>query len=359
MSGIGLALSNVALGLGNIGAGIGFTVAEQNKMDELNEKADKLRNDVKTAGDMYDHIYYLVAVNLKRVKKALDNLPSDFLDKVTKEITDDTKASDVEIAIKTVAQVLGYVEDVAGLGSGVLQIVRYFRNKKAQGGEPAEPSEDPFGEDVPLMGDEPSVEPETESSFSRTPKLDKAINGLNIAGIVFGVAGLATTIGLGVWTLDELNKAISDVESKQTQVTKFQTAMEKVLDEIVKAAGLPAKSYSDLTKMAATWRKISENFDSYQKELYYGIRGYFMKKSLDEVKEMVKKKSDHGKPFPDDGYPLAKTLADDIKYMFGKKKTDQEIVSFFATDNPKIGLRFLFDEFFISSLRWNSTLTVA
>ncbi|KAL9985977.1 hypothetical protein ACROYT_G000028 [Oculina patagonica] len=318
MAGIGLALTNVVLGLGNIGAGIGFGVAEQKKLDELRPST----NSQATCWTSY---------------RKKSPLTSQF--------------SKAEEAIKTLAQVLGYAGDAAGLGAGILQIVRYFRNKKAQGEEPPEPPEEPF-EDVPLNGQEPPVIPEEESSFSRTPKLDKAINGLNIAGIVFGVAGLATTIGLGVWTLEKLNKAISDVESKQKQVTKFQTAMEKVLDEIVTAAELPAKSYSDLTTMAATWTEISQNFDSHEKALYYAIRGNFMGKPLADIKTMVAKYGDAGKPFPDDGYPLAKTLADDIKYEFNQKKTDQEVVSFFATDNPKIGLRFVFDEFFISSLRW-------
>ncbi|KAJ7339668.1 hypothetical protein OS493_006076 [Desmophyllum pertusum] len=236
---------------------------------------------------------------------------------------------------------------------GLLQIVRYFRNRKAQGAEPPEVEPDPF-DYVPLDDVEPPVLPEVESSFSETPKLDNAIKGLNIAGVVFGVAGLAATIGLGVWTLEKLDKAISDVEKKQTQVTTFQTAMQKALDQIVTAAGLPAKDYAGLTTMAATWEKISENFDSYEKATYYAIRGYFMKQSLDDIKTMVNKESDPGKPFPDDGYPLAKTLADDINYQFEQKKTDQEIVAFFATDNPTIGLRFVFDEFFISSLRWIS-----
>lgn len=39
---IGLAITNVVVGLGNIGAGIGFTVAEQNKMDELGANSKKL-----------------------------------------------------------------------------------------------------------------------------------------------------------------------------------------------------------------------------------------------------------------------------------------------------------------------------
>lgn len=350
MAGVALALTNVALGLGNIGAGIGFGVAEQNKMDDLNKKADKLSKDVTAAGNMYDHIYYMVAVNLDRVKKALDKLPSDFLDKVEKDITTGISDTSAESAFKTVAQVMGYAGDAAGLGAGVLQIVRYFRNRKAKGEEPTEPVEDPF-EYVPLDGVEPPAVVEPESSFTETPKLTKAINGLNIAGIVFGIAGLATTIGLGVWTLEKLDDAIDEVNKKQEQVTKFQTAMTTALDEIVKDAGLPAKSYTQLTTMAATWEKISGNFDSYQKSLDYAIQGYVLNKTLDQIKAKVVSVSDSETPFPEDGYALAKTLADDINYLFSKNKTDKEIVSYFATDNPKLGLRFVFTEFFISSLR--------
>lgn len=47
------------------------------KMDELK----KVKEDVNTTGNLYDHIYYLVAVDLDRVKKVLHKLPSDMLDK--------------------------------------------------------------------------------------------------------------------------------------------------------------------------------------------------------------------------------------------------------------------------------------
>lgn len=352
MASIALPLANVILGLGNIGAGVGFGVAEQKKMDELTTKSNKLKIDVQTAGNLYDHIYYLVAVNLERVKKALDKFPSDLLDKLEKQITSGIPETKAQEAVETVGKVMGYLGDGAGLSGGLLQIARYLRTRKAEGREPPDPTEEePFG-NVPLDGEEPLVPAETESSFLLTPKFAAVIKGLNIAGTVFGVAGLATTIELGVWTLEKLNKAISDVEKKQKQMTAFQSAMQKALDPIVEAAGLPAKSYGDLITMAATWKKISENFDSYEKALYYGIRGFFMKKSIDDIKKMVDKESDAGMPFPDDGYPLAKTLADDIKYLFAQKKTDKEIVTFFATKNPNRGLRFLFDEFFISSLRW-------
>ena len=133
MAGVGLALTNVILGLGNVGAGIGFGVAEQKKMDELSTKSQTLKDAVNTAGNMYDHIYYLVAVNLDRVKKALDKLPSDMLDKLQKEITSLKPRN-----IKTAAKVLGNVGYATGLGAGILQIVRYFRNKKAKGEGPSD-----------------------------------------------------------------------------------------------------------------------------------------------------------------------------------------------------------------------------
>ena len=357
MASIGLALTNVILGFGNIGAGIGFDVADKKKMDELDEKSQKLKEAVTSASNLYDHVYYLVAVNLDRVKKALDKLPSDMLDKLQQQITSDISDSDAEKAIKTIAKVIGYTVNVAGLGSGILQIVRSVRSRRAENEEPPPANPDPF-EMVPLNSENPPAVPDVESSFSRTPKLDRVINGLNIAGIVFGIAGLATTIGLGVWTLDKLDDAISEVEQKQEQVTAYQKAMEKALESVVEEAGLPAKNYSQLTTMAATWKKISENFDSYQKAMDYAIRGYFLDRSFDAIKKLVERYSDPGKSLPDDGYPLAKTLADDIRYMFGQKKTDKQIVAFFATENPKIGLRFVFDEFFISSLRWIQTLPV-
>ena len=223
MASIGLALTNVLLGIGSIGTGIGFGVAEQNKMDELNRKSKKLKEDVATASDLYDHVYYMVSVNLERVKKSLDKLPSDMLEKLQKEVAADMPESDTEKAIQTLAKVLGYAGSAAGLGAGLLQIVRYFRNRKAKGEEPSEPPEDPPFEEVPRDGVEPPPTIETETTFTKTPMMTRLINGLNIAGIVFGVAGLATTIGLGVWTLEKLRSEehTSELQSRQYLVCRL------------------------------------------------------------------------------------------------------------------------------------------
>ena len=352
MVSVGIALTNVVLQFGSIGAGAGFSVAEQNKIDELQDKSDKLKDAVRTSSNLYDHVYYEVAVSLSRAKKSLEKLPSDLLKTLQEQITSDISVGDAERAMNTLAKVLGYTGGGIGLLGGLLTLVRWLRNRKASKGEPEpETQPDPF-EDVPLEGGEVPAVPEAESSFPKSPRLTKVINGINVAGVVFGVAGLATTIGLGVWTLDKLNKAISDVERKQRQVDAFEKAMKRALDPIVESAGLPEKSYGELVTMAHTWRKLSENFDSYEKAMYYAIRGAFMNLPRPKIKEMVIKESDKGKPFPEDGYALTKILAADIKEQFHDNKTDREVVAFFATMNPKVGLRFVFDEFFISSLRW-------
>ncbi|KAJ7388808.1 hypothetical protein OS493_035592 [Desmophyllum pertusum] len=81
-----IGITSVLVGLGSIGAGIGFDVAEKQKMDELNTKSQKLKDDVHAAGNLYDHVYFMVSENLARAKKALDKLPSDMLEKVKSEI---------------------------------------------------------------------------------------------------------------------------------------------------------------------------------------------------------------------------------------------------------------------------------
>ena len=319
-------------------------------MDKLQRKADKLKQEVHECGNIYDHVYFLVSVNLQRLKKSVDRLPTDFIEKIQKSIEDDLKSSEAQKALAVVEQVVGYTGAASGLAGGILELVRRWKNKS--GGQQREPN-NPWG-DIELTPSEPTQPTATEesSSVSKTPKLDKWVNGLNIVETVFGVAGLATTIGLGVWDIEKLKKAIADLDEKQDKISKYQKAMEKVLDEVVTAAGLPAKSYDELKKLAATWKEISENFESYSTRMDYAIQGYFMQKPLADVKKRVEEHTDPSdKPFPDDAYPLAKTLADDILVLFVKGKTDKEVIEFFATENPKEGLRFVFDGFFIGSLR--------
>ena len=125
-----------------------------------------------------------------------------------------------------------------------------------------------------------------------------------------------------------------------------------MLDPLLKDAGLPSKSYDQLITMASTWKEVSVHYEGYAKVLDYAIEGYILNKSLDDVKKLVESHQDGGeKPFPEDAYSLAKTLADDLKVKFKAGLDDKAVVAFFATENPNEGLRFVFDEFFVSTVR--------
>ena len=351
MASIALSVTNAILGLANIGIGIGFSVEEQKKVDELNSKADKLKKDVQKAGDIYDHTYYLVTENLKRVKHAVDALPDDFLDRVETDIQDAIKTTEAEKVISTLGRVLGYTGVGMSSLSAIIKVVRAIKAKRAASREP-EPTidtdeENPWRE-LPFH---PETLPENET-LGASKMFNRFTTGLDVANTIFSVGALAVTIGLGVWTIEKLNKAMDAVDDKQNDITKFQKAMTDVLDQLVTCAGLPAKSYDQLQNMAKSWKTISEHCEGYSKALKFAIEYYFLGKSIDEIKKKVKEISDEGlKAFPEDAYPLAKTLADGIRDLFTEGKTDKEIVAFYATDNPKLSLRFVLDEFFVATLR--------
>ncbi|WP_411027415.1 hypothetical protein, partial [Salmonella sp. s54925] len=73
----------------------------------------------------------------------------------------------------------------------------------------------------------------------------------------------------------------------------------------------------------------------------------------DDVKKLFENESDTNMPYPQQGYSIAQQLAAEIKIEFGQKKSDKEVVAFFANDYQDKNLRFVFDEYFISSLRWH------
>ena len=351
MAELGLALTDVLLNLGNIGTGIGFDVAEKNKMDELNSKASKLKADVTTTLNFYNKTYYVVSVNLKRVKKGIDMLPSDLLSKVEKNITSNIPASQAQQAVNILAGVFGYSKTSTEVASALLELVSHIRNRKIEGEQPVEPTEEPPFEDVPVKPGKQSSTTEVESSFPKTPMLTRIITGINIAGAVFGIAGLATTIGLGVWTIEKLNKALQDLEGIQKQVSAFQKAMEVALDQLATAGGLPTKSYDQLKTAADTWKTIAESCDAYAKVFYYAIQGYYAGKSDKETRALVAENSDVCTTLPDDAYPLAKTIAEKIKRLIEDKMTDKEIVKYFTDSVPISGQRFALSEFFVSTLR--------
>lgn len=356
---IAFSVVNAVVGIGSIGAGLGFGAAENAKMTELNEKAAKLKEDAEAAGDIYDHTYYLVTENLKRVKTAINALPDDFLTQVDDDINNVVKSASQD-ALTLLGQILGYVGGGAATISAIIKTVRAYKAKRAANSEP-EPTidEDPANpwKGVPV---EPAEAQPTEAqpaeavdTIGASTLTNRLLLGLDVATTVFALGGLGLTVGLGIWTLDKLDDAIEEVEKKQKEVDEFKAAMTSVLNDMLDKAGLQDKTYEELQAMAETWKEISVHYEGYSKQLKFAIQYYYMGLTFDAIKEKVDKISDEGlEPFPDDAYALAKTLADGIKDLIDQGKTDTEIVDFYATDNPELSLRFVLDEYFLSVLRY-------
>lgn len=322
-----------------MGTSIGFTVHEKNLMDELKKKAEKLHKDVLAVSDLYDNVYYVIAVNLDRLRKAIDSLPNEVLEMIQGD-------ADPELSSTNSLAVLGVVLGLGGKTFGALAganrfmgglqgLVRYWRSR---------PSDASTRE-----SEHPLAEPTT---LSKTPNFERLVNGLNGAQLVFGLAGLSAIIAIGVWTETKLERAIDEVHRKHEDVLAFQKSMEEVLSEIVTDAGLPTTAYKELKTEAEMWKNLSQRLESYESRMCYAIQGYLMLKSLDDVRKFVEEHTDaEDDPFPDKCFNLAKSLANEFRVQFDKGKTDKEIANFFATENQEKELRCVFNGFFIGSLR--------
>lgn len=219
-----LPLINVLAGLGGIAAGVGFGVAEKKKMKKLTEDSKELSIATTAAGDFYNHTYYLVAVNLQRVTKAVTKLPDDFLQKVQDDISNILSGGDGQKALAILGQIMGYGGAAVGTLSGIIKIVRKVQANRRANNEP-DPTNAGDAESPWRGQPESEGTPPTPETIPVTPKINRLLTGLDVAGAVLSVGGLLATIGLGVWTIIELNNAIDEVKTKQTDVDKLTKGM--------------------------------------------------------------------------------------------------------------------------------------
>ena len=75
----------------------------------------------------------------------------------------------------------------------------------------------------------------------------------------------------------------------------------------------------------------------------------FAKKYKSEVKDFISSRGYVS--LKDDVLDLAKIIDEDIFDQMRKGKTDEQIINYYAKENPHDGLRFLLDPFFVESLR--------
>ena len=218
MANVALPLINAIAGIGSIVAGASFGAAEKAKLEQLTRDTDALRTQVDRANNLYTRTYYMVTVNLKRVADAVEKLPDDFIAQLDSRITALRTPTGTVQAIGTLAQVVGYTGAAVGTISGILRGVRKFVNNRG--------SVNLTDADSPWRGMPRSeFRPGGFKGFLQSRTASRLLTGLDVAGAVLAVGGLAATVGLGIWSLQKLDEAIAAVAQKRAEVTSFETGM--------------------------------------------------------------------------------------------------------------------------------------
>ena len=170
------------------------------------------------------------------------------------------------------------------------------------------------------------------------------------AGAALAVVGFGLTLYSGITALKKLNDATDKVNTRRRKAEDAEAKMKKALDSILRALHLQMGSYENLKKISDDWSKLANNFDTYSTAFDYAITGFAMGKNEAQVKQFV---MERGSPsLNDDILVLARLIEENILDMMRQGKKDEEIINYYAKENPKEGLRFVMNEYFISTLRF-------
>ena len=208
---IGVTVANIITGIGSAAASVGFSLAEKKKLDQLNAEIQELKNYSARVYDLYNNTYYMVAVNLDRVAKAIEDIPNGYIETVEVKITRIRPGAQVTKAFKTFADVMNYAT------KGLKFISR--------GGRDIQDNLGFIDPESPWKNLPKAERKRTFKSVIATKKAHRILTGVEVAGAVFGIFSLAATIGLGVWTLEKLDEAIQDVRMKKAELTNFEKGM--------------------------------------------------------------------------------------------------------------------------------------
>ena len=308
--GIGIAIAAIAIAA-TVASDIGFSVEESKKQDELNSALKDARSAINDANNFYQNVYKVLKTRLDNLKQSIRKLPPEVVDKLNTQLK--LGLDNPDQVLKDVGYALGAGQVVAGIAGLV--------------------------------------------SFSLTSAGIAAADGIvadigavaGAAGAVLAVVGFGLTLYSGIKALNKLNDAIDKVNARRRKAEAAEAKMKNALDGILRALHLQVGRYESLKKISDDWSKLAKNFDTYSTAFDYAITGFAMGKNEAQVKAFVTEK---GSPtLNDDILVLAKLIEENILDMMRKGKKDEEIIEYYAKENPKEGLRFVMNEYFVSTLR--------
>lgn len=308
--GVGIAIAAVAIAA-TVTSDVAFTVEEEQKQRELKDALSRAQKAINDANNFYDNIYKIIKTRLDHLKQSMRKLPPDVVDKLNQELNlnlgnPDKVMHDVGLALGITQGVAGIV----GLVSGGL----------------------------------------TSAGMAAVDGIIAGIGEIAVAvGSVLAVVGFGLTLYNGIKALNKLNHAIDKVNNKRQQAEDVMAKMKKSLDGLLSSLKLQVGSYESLKEISNDWATLAENFDKSSTAFYYAIIGFAMGKNQAQVGEFVISKGSLG--LKDDVLALAKLIEENILDMMREGKNDEQIINFYAKENPKEGLRFVMDPFFVSTLR--------
>lgn len=308
--GICIAIAAVAI-TATIASDIGFSVEEDKKQKELKSAISSAQTAINNANNFFKDVYKIIKTRLDHLKQSIRKLPPDVVEKLNEDLklnlsNPDKVIKDVGLALTITQTVVG----VAGLVSGGL----------------------------------------TTAGIAAADGIIADIGAVaGAAGAVLAVAGFGLTLYNGITALNKLNDAIDKVNSRRHEAEDAVKKMKNSLDDLLKRLGIKVGSYESLRDISNDWEKLAENFDRYSTAFYNAVTGFAAGKSESQVKDVLKAR---GSPtLKDDVLALAKIIEQSILQMMRDGKTDEQIINFYAKENPKEGLRFLMDPYFVSTLR--------
>ena len=313
--GIGIAVAiAVTATVATVGADIGFSVEEKKKQEELKRDVERAQTSASNAKSFYEDIYKVVRSRLVKLQQSMKKLPARVVDKLGSALTLDLNEPE---AIQYAGWALGGGSAVTGI---VTSVTSYLLSTEA---------------------------------FAANDILASIGAVASAAGAVIAVAGFGLTLYNGITELKKLDDAIHKVNEKWQQAEDAIKKMQDSLNVLLKSMHLEAGSYQRLKEISNDWYTLSKNFDEYSTSFYYAVTGFAMGKTQAEVKIFLNSRGAVG--LKDDVLVLAKLIQQNIFDMMKNGKTDEQIINYYAKENPHEGLRFLMDPFFVDSLRAYNT----
>ena len=307
--GVGIAIAAVAI-TATVASDIAFSVEEDKKEKELKAAIASAQAAINSANDFYQNVYKIVKTRLDHLKQSMRKLPPDVVDKLNQELQ--LNLNDPNKVMKDVGLALGITQGVVG----VVQLVSAGL---------------------------------TTAGIVAADGIIADIGAVaGAAGAVLAVAGFGLTLYNGITALNKLNDAIDKVNGKRQQAQDAMSKMKKSLDGLLSALKLKVGSYETLKDISNDWAKLAENFDKYSTAFYTAMTAFAMGKSQADVNAFL---TQRGSPtLKDDVLALAKLIEQNILQMMRDGKTDEQIINYYAKENPHEGLRFVLDPYFVSTL---------